>query len=90
MSLWIPHLVKIDLIEESFLELPILAHLLMLNIERPISLMQVTTQKILEEYLIFKPNKILNKNQYNNSNDSSNENKSFYDIVKDSPFIKKR
>ena len=33
--------------------------------------------------------RILQKNQYNNSNDSSNESKSFYDIVKDSPLIKK-
>ena len=90
MSLWIPHLVKIDLIEESFLELPILAHLLMFNIERPISPMQATTQKILEEYLIFKPIEFSTKINIKNSNVSSNENKSFYDIVKDSPLIKKR
>ena len=30
------------------------------------------------------------KNQYNNSNDSSHENKSFYEIVKDSPLIQNK
>ena len=33
---------------------------------------------------------MLQKNQYNNSNDSSHENKSFYDIVKDSPLIQEK
>ena len=92
MNLGIPYLVKVDLIGETFLELAILVHLLMLNIDRSNSPISHARQHSENARIIpdIQRNKMFQKNQYNNSNDSSHENKSFYDIVKDSPLIQEK
>ena len=79
-----PHLVKVELIGETFLELPILIHMLIINIDRSCFCKQ-PLQKYSRIHDVLS-NRVFQQNQYNNnSNDSSNWNKSFYDIFNDYP-----